>query len=84
MNWTLRAEMNPLRNLIVRLEGQVTLIDNASKFGLDGCMRIYDILFFAAVEHNRTGPITDDRVMFNRIAGTEIRTITLDAWTPLP
>lgn len=84
MSWTLRAGMDPLRNLIARLEGQLTLIDDAPRFGLDGCMRIYDILFCAAVEHNRTGPITDDRVMFNCIAGTEIRTITLDAWTPLP
>ncbi len=78
------AGMNTLRNLDVRLEGQGTLIDDALRFGVNTGITVYDALFCVVAERNRASLITDDRVMVNRIAGTEVRTITLDAWTPPP
>ena len=78
------AGMSALRSIEVLLVNQDELLDDALRFGLNTGITVYDALFCALAERNRIGLITDDLAMVNRITGSGVRAITLDAWTPPP
>ena len=71
-----------LRRLDVRLIPQDSLIEDALKFALDVGTAVYDARFCVAAERSRSELITEDTKLIGGLAGTEVRTVTLQAWTP--
>ena len=78
---TLMAGMETLRKLEIRLVPQDELIDDALRFALDVGIAVYDAVFCVTARRNQSELITADLRLVNSLAGSDIRSITLQAWS---
>ncbi len=76
------SAIDTLQQLDVRLVRQDELMEDALRFALNVGIAVYDSLFCVTAERNGVELITADGKLVNSLADTEVRTITLDEWTP--
>ena len=79
---TIMAGIETLRRLDIQLVPQDELIEDALRFALDVGVAVYDAMFCVTARRNHSELITADLRLVNSLAGSDIRSITLQTWRP--
>ncbi len=75
-----KAAIDDLRGINIRLVPQEDLLEDALRLALDTNITVYDALYCALARREDAELITEDRRLRNALDGTDIRYLTLRIW----
>ncbi len=78
------SAIETLKSLDLQLVPLDELIEDALRFALDVGIAVYDAVFCVTARRNQSEMITADIRLVNSLAGSDIRTITLQSWDSRP
>lgn len=75
-----KAAIDDLRGINIRLVPQEDLLEDALRLALDMEITVYDALYCALAQREDAEIITEDRRLRNALDSTDIRYLTLQMW----